>query len=172
MAADSNSIPLLISHSKSTDDNNHIPSLGSTIESCLSEFNLSQFLQAILSSFAWFFDAQQAFITVFTDTTQPSPSSATPQSGSSIISEWALNPDDPLLTGLPASSFFIGCLVGGIALSTLADTTLGRKNMLFYSCLMMSLSSFLAAFSPNLLVYSCLKFLSGFGRSTIGNVEI
>ncbi|KAF7807036.1 organic cation/carnitine transporter 3-like [Senna tora] len=116
---------------------------------------------ALLVSFSWAFDAQQTFITVFTDAQLPPPSS-------SIISEWALKPEDPLLTGLPASSFFMGCLVGGLALSTLADTTVGRKNMLFFSTLLMSLSSFLAAFAPDLWAYSSLKFLIGFGRATIG----
>ncbi|XP_028802678.1 organic cation/carnitine transporter 3-like [Neltuma alba] len=173
--ADLDSTPLL-SQSRSTDESelprpaeSRLPSLGSTIERCLSEFNLSQFLQALLVSFAWIFDAQQTFITVFTDA-QPPPSSPARHGGSSyssIILEWGLNPEDPILTGLPASSFFMGCLIGGLALSTLADTSLGRKNMLFYSCLVMSLSSFFASFSPNLWVYSCLKFLSGFGRATI-----
>ncbi|KAI9116585.1 hypothetical protein K1719_012752 [Acacia pycnantha] len=173
--ADSTSAPLLSKpkfsyESEIPQPKNHHPSLGSTIELCLEEFTLSQFLQALLVSLAWIFDAQHFFITVFTDAVPtPTPSSPDSQGGSysSIISEWHLNPDDPILTGLPASSFFIGCLLGGIALSTLADTSLGRKNMLFYSCLSMSLSSFLTAFSPNLWVYSCLKFLSGFGRATI-----
>ncbi|KAI9116565.1 hypothetical protein K1719_012732 [Acacia pycnantha] len=177
---DSTSSPLL-SPFNSADESelprpeNLLPSLGSTVERCLSEFNLSQFLQALLVSFAWFFDGHQTFITVFTDA-QPPPSSPAPHGGSSyssIISEWHLNnPEDPILTGLPASSFFIGCLIGGLALSTLADTSLGRKNMLFYSCLLMALSSFLAAFSSNLLVYSCLKFLSGLGRATVATSSL
>ncbi|KAI9116518.1 hypothetical protein K1719_012685 [Acacia pycnantha] len=176
--ADSNNSTPLLSPSNTADElpqpENRLPSLGSTVERCLSEFNLSQFLQALLVSFAWFFDGHQTFITVFTDA-QPTPSSPASQGGSSfssIISEWHLNPEDPILTGLPASSFFIGCLVGGLALSTLADTLLGRKNMLFYSCLLMSVSSFFAAFSPNLWVYSFLKFLSGFGRSTISTTSL
>ncbi|XP_028802628.1 organic cation/carnitine transporter 3-like [Neltuma alba] len=173
--ANSHSTPLL-SQSKSTDESEvpqpekHLPSLGSTMERCLSGFTPSQFLQPLHISFAWIFDAHQIFITVFTDA-QPPPSSPAHHGGSSyysIISEWNLNlEDDPILTGLPSSSFFIGSLVGGFALSTLADTSLGRKNMLFHSCLFMSLSSLLAAYSPNVWVYSCLRFLSGFGRATI-----
>ncbi|KAI9116541.1 hypothetical protein K1719_012708 [Acacia pycnantha] len=177
--ADSTSSPLLSPSNSAADESelpqpeNRLPSLGSTVERCLCEFNLSQFLQALLVSLAWFFDGHQTFITVFTDA-QPPPSSAATHGGTytSIISEWDLNPEDPILTGLPASSFFIGCLVGGLSLSTLADTFLGRKNTLFYSCLLMSLCSFLAAFSPNLWVYSCLKFLSGFGRSTISTTAL
>lgn len=160
--ADSNSTPLL---SESEAPANQLPSLGSTVEQCLSEFNSSQLLQALLVSLAWAFDAQQTFISVFSDA---------PHGGaySSIASEWGLEPEDPTTTGLPASCFFMGCVVGGLALSTLADTTLGRKNALFYSSLFMSLSSFLAAFSSNLFVYSSLKFLSGFCRATIGTSSL
>lgn len=140
---DTNLTPLL-SQPNSADDSeppksrrpppeNHLPCLGSIIEHCLSEFNSSQFLQAVLISFAWAFDAQQTFITVFTDV-QPSPSTPTHHDGphSSIISEWALKPEAQMIAGLPASSFFMGCLVGGLALSTLADSSLGRKNMLIF----------------------------------------
>ncbi|PRQ30319.1 hypothetical protein RchiOBHm_Chr5g0023301 [Rosa chinensis] len=45
----------------------HLPSLDSAIELCIGDFGWAQFLQAILVSFAWFFNAQQTFITVFTD---------------------------------------------------------------------------------------------------------
>ncbi|KAI4323283.1 hypothetical protein L6164_022901 [Bauhinia variegata] len=170
----------------------HHPSLSSTIEHCIGDFNLSQFLQALFVSLAWAFDAQQTFISVFTDAEPPwhctqlgreSCNSATssnicdlPKSSwawvqpthSFIISEWALECSSSLITGLPASSFFMGCLVGGIVLATLADSSLGRKNMLFYSCLLMSFSSLLATLSPNIWIYSALKFLCGFGRATIG----
>ncbi|KAG5582135.1 hypothetical protein H5410_052762 [Solanum commersonii] len=47
------------------------PSLDETIESCMGEFGWAQFLQAIFVSLAWFFDAQQTFISVFIDA-QPS----------------------------------------------------------------------------------------------------
>jgi hypothetical protein len=50
-----------------TQTNEHLPSLGSTIEKCIGEFNWSQFLQGVLISLSWLFDAQQTFITVFTD---------------------------------------------------------------------------------------------------------
>ncbi|KAK4285630.1 hypothetical protein QN277_002302 [Acacia crassicarpa] len=106
--ADSTSAPFLSKPKFSYDSEipqpkNHLPSLGSTIELCLEEFTLFQFLQALLVSFAWIFDAQQLFVTVFTDA-QPTriPSSPVSHGGSysSIISEWHLNPDDPILTGL------------------------------------------------------------------------
>ncbi|KAH0986215.1 hypothetical protein GBA52_013392 [Prunus armeniaca] len=40
--------------------------------------------------------------------------------------------------------------------------------MLFLSCLMMSMSTFLTAFSTNIWIYSALRFITGFGRATIG----
>ncbi|KAK7313804.1 hypothetical protein VNO77_39006 [Canavalia gladiata] len=169
----------------------YLPSLGSTVELCIGEFNWSQFFQSLLISFAWIFDAQQTFITVFTDA-QPRwhcieqggnacttvisnicnlPKGSWAWDGStraSIISEWALECENSIITGLPASLFFVGCLIGGLVLATLADTSFGRKNMLFLSCLFMSLSSLLASFSPNIWIYSALKFLCGFTRATIG----
>ncbi|KAK9937346.1 hypothetical protein M0R45_014143 [Rubus argutus] len=172
----------------------HTPSLDSTIELCIGDFGWAQFLQAILVSFSWFFDAQQTFITVFTDAeptwhcTQPiadHPSSCNssfsnvcqlPNSSwawdlpkhTSVISEWALECSRSVVTGLPASSFFMGCLIGGLVLATLADSSLGRKKMLFLSCLAMSFTTLLTAFSSNIWIYSLLRFLTGFGRATIG----
>ncbi|KAJ1442434.1 MFS transporter superfamily [Sesbania bispinosa] len=186
--ADPDPTPLLCRSNDDTEPpNEHLPSLGSTIEQCIGEFNWTQFLQAVLVSFAWVFDAQQTFISVFTDAQPPwhcteqhscnvssicnLPKGSWAWDGptqASIISEWALECENSILTGLPASMFFVGCLVGGLLLATLADTSLGRKNMLFFSCLLMSLSSLLATFSSNIWVYSSLKFLCGFGRATIG----
>ncbi|MED6185104.1 hypothetical protein PIB30_053791 [Stylosanthes scabra] len=149
------------------DNKQHLPSLNSTVEKCIGEFTWSQFLQAVLVSFAWVFDAQQTFISVFTDA-QPSPNCTGKNQKTSIISEWNLDQENSFITGLPTSLFFLGCLAGGILLATLADSSFGRKNMLFYSCLFMSLSSLLAAFSINIWMYSVIKFLCGFARATIG----
>ncbi|KAH7565832.1 hypothetical protein JRO89_XS08G0023700 [Xanthoceras sorbifolium] len=90
----------------------------------------------------------------------------------SIISEWGLECASSLVKGLPASSFFMGCLAGGFVLATLADSSLGRKNMLFLTCLMMSLSSLLTILSTNVWIYSALRFVNGFGRATIGTCAI
>jgi len=169
--------------------NKHHPSLGSTVELCIGEFNWSQFLQSLLVSVAWLFDAQQTFITVFTDA-PPSwrctsadndcaaaatlcdlPRESWAWDGpahSSTVSEWGLECANSVISGLPASSFFLGCLVGGFLLASLADSSLGRKNMLFFSCLIMGITSFLATLSPNVWIYSALKFLCGFARATIG----
>ncbi|ONK74851.1 uncharacterized protein A4U43_C03F10780 [Asparagus officinalis] len=139
---------------------------------------------------AWFFDAQQTFISAFTDadpswhcinktdwscTSAVSPCSLPEGSWSwdqpkhaSVISEWSLQCSPPALVGLPASSFFMGCLVGGLSLATLADSRLGRKKMLVFTCFTVSITAGLAAVSPNVWVYSALRFICGIGRATVG----
>ncbi|KAF3448796.1 hypothetical protein FNV43_RR09509 [Rhamnella rubrinervis] len=170
----------------------HLPSLDSTIESCIGDFGWTQFLQALLVSFAWVFDAHQTFISVFTDAkpswhcnNYSSCNSINNICGlpkdswtwdfpkhTSIISDWGLECAGSFMTGLPESSFFVGCLVGGLLLATLADSTLGRKNMLFLGCLVMSISALFTAFSTNIWIYSVLRFVSGFGRATIGTCAL
>ncbi|XP_027368003.1 organic cation/carnitine transporter 3-like [Abrus precatorius] len=188
LLSQSNSSDSFIQHQ---DDEQHSSSLSSTVDKCIGELNWTQFLQALLVSLSWFFDGQQTFITIFTDA-QPSwhctTDSCTSETNTcnvpreswawdgpveiSIISEWGLECKSSLVMGLPASMFFAGCLIGGLVLATLADSSLGRKNMLFFSCLFMSLSSFLATFSASVWIYSVLKFFSGFGRGTIGTAAL
>ncbi|CAN6896135.1 unnamed protein product [Brassica oleracea] len=183
----------LLSDSNSSESKLPPPrSLDETIEQCIGNFGWAQFLQAALVSFAWVFDAQQTFITVFTDSepTWHCLDSDRCNSSSNLctlpnetwswdfnphvstISEWGLQCAGSLVKGLPASSFFLGCLIGGLALSTLADSSLGRKNMLLLSCLIMSLSSMLTAFSTSIWVYAFLRFLNGFGRATVGTCAL
>ncbi|GLU05102.1 hypothetical protein SLE2022_222210 [Rubroshorea leprosula] len=171
------------------------PSLDETIERCIGNFNWAQLLQAVLVSFSWFFDGQQTFISVFTDA-EPSWHCTNATAGSpcnsisdicklpkdtwswdfpvhtSIRSEWGLECASSLVKGLPASSFFAGCLISGLLLATLADSSLGRKNMLFFSRMMMSLGALVTILSPNVWVYSALRFVNGFGRGTIGTSAI
>ncbi|XP_060210221.1 organic cation/carnitine transporter 3-like [Lycium barbarum] len=150
-----------------------------------------QILQVMLVSLACFFEAQQIFITIFTDAipswhcTTLNNTSCNPKSNvcqlsytewnwdkpiyTSIVSEWSLHcSDNPILQGLPASSFFMGCLLGGLVLGMLGDT-IGRKTMLFFGCLIMSMASIFIAFSNNIWMYSALRFLSGYGRAAIGS---
>ncbi|WVZ03698.1 hypothetical protein V8G54_024504, partial [Vigna mungo] len=49
----------------------------------------------------------------------------------------------------------------------MTDTSLGRKNMIVLSCLSMSVISIIIIFSTNIWIYSALKFLIGFCRSSI-----
>ncbi|XP_057518662.1 organic cation/carnitine transporter 3-like [Amaranthus tricolor] len=161
------------------------------IEQCIGNIGLAQIIQCVLVSFAWAFDAQQTFISIFTDA-QPSWHCTTGACGddicavpegaawawdapidSTIVSEWGLQCANSLITGLPASSFLIGCVFGGLVLATLADSWLGRKNLLLVCTLAMSLSGiFTALFSRNIWVYAFLRFVSGFGRAAIGTCSL
>ncbi|PKU74086.1 Organic cation/carnitine transporter 2 [Dendrobium catenatum] len=143
-------------------------------------------LLAALAAFAWIFDAHQTFISIFSDASPPwnctssacSPSS-TPcnfpssswsyflPSHISTISDFSLYCTSPVLVGLPASSFFAGCLFGGLLLATIADSQLGRKNTLVLTTLSMSIASVLTAFSPNFAAYTVFRFVSGFARANI-----
>ncbi|WCJ28627.1 organic cation/carnitine transporter 3 [Euphorbia peplus] len=182
------STPLLTQSQKKSNS----PSLDENIENYLSNSNLTQFSIAIFVSISWFFDAQQTFISVFTEAEPKwhpfndhsvasiSDLCELPMGSwewdkpiyTSVISEFQLQCSNSLLKGLPASSFFFGCLVGGLVLATLADSCFGRKNMLFMSCLTMGISSLLTVFSPDIWVYSGLKFVNGFGRATIGGCAL
>ncbi|GER43909.1 organic cation/carnitine transporter 2 [Striga asiatica] len=163
-------------------------SLDDPIEQYLGSFGWKQFFQSTLVSFAWFFDAQQTFIAVFTDK-KPKWSCTNHNNTSfpcenttnldllcklesavhaSTVSEWSLLCASPFTRGLPSSSFLLGCLVGGLVLSTLADSKMGRKNMLILSSLIMSVFGGLTAISRNIWMYAGFRFLSGFGRSTVG----
>ncbi|KAL6594059.1 hypothetical protein ACP70R_048960 [Stipagrostis hirtigluma subsp. patula] len=155
-----------------------------------------QLLTAVMVAFAWAFDAQQVFISVFTDAEPPwhcvdssansscSPATASPcthppgawtwdrPAETSVVSEWALKCAGPALISLPASSFFAGCLAGGFLLTTLADSLLGRKKMLLVSLVTMSIAGVLTALAPNVWAYSALRFVAGFGRSMIGTCTL
>jgi|UniRef100_A0A2N9ISL0 MFS family permease len=163
-------------------------SLDETIEQIIGGFGWSLFMQAILVSIPSFFDAQQTFISIYADaepkwhcstfdTTCNSSSNICqlPKSAwswdepshNTIISEWGLECASSFITGLPASSFFIGSLIGGFTLATLGDFCLGRKNLLYLSCLIMSVTALMTAFSTNIWMYSSLRFVSGLGRASI-----
>jgi len=88
--------------------------------------------------------------------------------GSSVVSEWGLICHDKFKAGIPASLFFVGCIIGSGFLGPLADTSLGRKRTLLLSCFIISVSGFLTALSPNIWIYSSLRLISGFGRAGIG----
>ncbi|KAL9298433.1 hypothetical protein ACSQ67_024329 [Phaseolus vulgaris] len=160
----------------------------SMIEKGLGNFGWTEFLQCILVSVAMFFDSQQLFIAIYTDdyptwhcTNHTStctshshicnlPKSSWSWDGPSsrtIISQFGLECASSFITALPQSSFFLGCLLGSFLLASLADTSLGRKNMIILSCLSMSMLSLTIMLSTNIWIYSALKFLIGFCRSSI-----
>ena len=167
---------------------NMIQSSEEMIENGLRRFGWSGMVQCILVSTAMYFDAQQSFMAIYSDQyptwhcTDPTtctshsdicnlPKSSWSWDGPSsrtIISQFGLECASSFITGLPQSSFFLGCLLGSFLLATLADTSLGRKNLLLLSCFFMSLTSAIIVFSTNVWTYSAFKFLIGFWRSSIG----
>uniref|UniRef100_A0A0D9X0B6 H(+)/Pi cotransporter n=1 Tax=Leersia perrieri TaxID=77586 RepID=A0A0D9X0B6_9ORYZ len=195
MADEATTTPLLASYkAKPT---TKAPSIDDAIETYIGDTGAGQLFKAILLAFAWAFDAQQVFISVFTDAephwhctgydTSCSPAASTASSPcalphgawawdrpaeTSVVSEWALKCAGPALVSLPASSFFAGCLAGGFLLTTLADSLLGRKKMLLLSLVSMSVAGVLTAFSPNVWAYAALRFVCGFGRSMVGTCAL
>ncbi|CAN6294827.1 unnamed protein product [Urochloa humidicola] len=173
------------------------PSIGDVIETYIGNTGALQLLKAVFVAFAWAFDAQQVFISAFTDaeprwhclassTTPPvTPLASRPwcalppgswawdrPAAASVLSEWALSCAGPALVSLPASSFFAGCLAGGFLLATLADSLLGRRNMLVVSLASMSVAGVLTALAPNVWAYAALRFVSGFARSMLGTCAL
>ncbi|KAL5073379.1 hypothetical protein RYX36_012363 [Vicia faba] len=165
-----------------------VESIDDMMEKGLGRFGWLEVMQCILVSLASFFDAQQSFITIYTED-YPTwhctnstmcnsdsnicniPKSSWSWDGPShktVISQWSLECASSFITGLPQSSFFMGCLFGSFFLATLADSSLGRKNTLVMSCLSMSIVSTLIVFSTNIWIYSAFKFFIGFLRSSIG----
>ncbi|XP_021735131.1 organic cation/carnitine transporter 2-like [Chenopodium quinoa] len=170
-------------------------SIEEMIEQNVGRINMTQVLQALLASLPAFFDSQQTYMSIFAHA-QPTwhctskhnntscisnesnictlsrnewawDSSNDVHSHTSIISQWDLECASPFITGLPTTCYFVGCLIGGLVLATLGDSSLGRKNLLCLSSLVMSLAALASAFSSNIWVYSVFRFLSGAGRAPI-----
>ncbi|KAH0877645.1 hypothetical protein HID58_065039, partial [Brassica napus] len=141
----------------------------------------------ILVGVALFFDAQQIFITVYTDA-YPTwhclnhticdhstsdicrlPRSAWEWDGGSkdktVISDFGLECSSSLLRGMPTSAFYIGGIVGGFVLALIPDDSLGRKKLVLFSTFAMSITSISVIFSTNVWIYTTLKFIIGFSRS-------
>uniref|UniRef100_A0A2P2IUZ5 Organic cation/carnitine transporter 3-like n=1 Tax=Rhizophora mucronata TaxID=61149 RepID=A0A2P2IUZ5_RHIMU len=66
----------------------------------------------------------------------------------------------------------MGSVLGLFILASLADSSLGRKKLLFLSCLLMSVASFSTVFSTNIWLYSALKFVCGIGRASVGTCSL
>ncbi|WZY77257.1 hypothetical protein YC2023_023641 [Brassica napus] len=164
-------------------------------EESLSGFTFPQFLQILLVGLALAFDSQQIFITVFTDAyptwhcldhTVCNPSTTTdicklPRSawewdggfkGKSAISEFELECSSSFLRSLPTSAFYMGSIVGGVFMALVPDSFLGRKKLLFFTTLAMSLTGISIFFSSNIWTYAFLKFVIGFARSQTGTYAL
>ncbi|XP_011000788.1 PREDICTED: organic cation/carnitine transporter 1-like [Populus euphratica] len=168
------------------------------LEEYVGSFGWSQFLHVLLVSLAWIFDSQNTLVTIFSDAqpsawrcinnsssslclSSSSNGDASSVCGlmpdtwewvnghtSSIIAEWGLICDRRFLAATPASLFFLGSLLGSAFFGHLADASLGRKRTVLLSCLLTSVTAFLTSLSPNIWVYSLLRFANGFSRSGIG----
>ncbi|KAK4479255.1 hypothetical protein RD792_014766 [Penstemon davidsonii] len=156
------------------------------VEGYVGSFGFSQLLQVLLVSLAWIFDSQSTMVTVFTDAQPDSwwcigPECSATVCGlkagtwewsggntSSIVTEWGLICDRRFLAALPASLYFLGSLIGYSFFGRLADAFLGRKRSLLLSCLLTSATIYLTSLSPNIYIYSLLRFSNGFSRSGIG----
>uniref|UniRef100_M4EBA1 Major facilitator superfamily (MFS) profile domain-containing protein n=1 Tax=Brassica campestris TaxID=3711 RepID=M4EBA1_BRACM len=151
------------------------------VEHSLSDFGFWQLFQVILVGLALFFDAQQIFITVYTDA-YPTwhclnhticdhstsdicqlPRSAWEWDGGSkdktVISEFGLECSSSLLRGMSTSAFYIGAIVGGFFLALIPDGSLGRKKLVLFSTFAMSITSISVVFSTNVWIYTTLKFV-------------
>ncbi|OEL24104.1 hypothetical protein BAE44_0014877 [Dichanthelium oligosanthes] len=104
---DTEAAPLLISHQPAPAK---APSIDDVVETYIGDTSAMQLLRAALVAFAWAFDAQQVFISVFTDAEPPwhctsthcSPSAASPCAlprgmwawdrppETSVVSDWGL----------------------------------------------------------------------------------
>ncbi|KAL9244256.1 hypothetical protein vseg_018053 [Gypsophila vaccaria] len=157
------------------------------IESSIGRMTWGQILQAILASIPAVFDNQQTLISIFTDA-QPAwhcnnTSSCNSESNictlprkdwdwvgnkySTVISDWDLECASSFVKGLPATSYFLGCLLTGYIVASLGDTSLGRKNLLVISCMMMSLAALGSGFATGFWWYCVIRFFCGAGRVSI-----
>ncbi|GLJ53653.1 hypothetical protein SUGI_1144430 [Cryptomeria japonica] len=169
-------------------------SIDEIIETYVGGFGPAQLFQVVIVALAWAFDSQHTFVTIFTDA-QPSwhctngsqigeTEICTAQSSIcemnstlwewergtevSVISQWNLVCANTIQAGFPSLFFFMGSLLGCIIVGPLADSWLGRKRTLVISTVTLSLMGFLTSVSPNIWIYSFLRALTGFARSSMG----
>ncbi|KAK1571146.1 hypothetical protein Q3G72_012512 [Acer saccharum] len=166
------------------------------LEQSLQGFGWAIFFQVILIALSSFFDSGQAFISIYTDgiptwhcTNNASTTCNSKQSADicklhtsewawdeipskTIVSEWGLQCSNTFLRGLPASSHFAGTILGLFVLASLADSYLGRKKLLLYSCLTMSVTGTITILSNSVWIYSLLRFIAGFCRATMATSGI
>ncbi|EEE54473.1 hypothetical protein OsJ_01577 [Oryza sativa Japonica Group] len=127
--------PLLTSHEAE-------PSIDDVIEAYIGATGARQLLKAMLLAFAWAFDAQQVFMSVFTDAEPPWHCTGVVDAAAAAAADSGSSCSPPAASASP--------------------------KMLLLSLVTMSVAAALTAFSPNVWVYSALRFVSGFGRSMVG----
>ncbi|KAF9671219.1 hypothetical protein SADUNF_Sadunf12G0024700 [Salix dunnii] len=125
------------------------------VEDYVGPFGWSQLFHVVLVSLAWIFDSQNTLVTILSDA-QPSAWRCVPGNGLLAIQALLLQNGVSFVT---AGSAFNGYL---------ADASLGRKRAVLLSYLLTSVTAFLTSLSPNIWIYSLLRFANGFSRSGIG----
>ncbi|TYG91987.1 hypothetical protein ES288_A12G307300v1 [Gossypium darwinii] len=88
------------------------------------------------------------------------------------IAEWDLICHRKFLAAIPTSLFFIGSILGCTFYGRLADAWLGRKKTLLLACILTTITTFFTSLSPNVWIYSFLRFGNGFARSGNGICSI
>ncbi|KAK5778133.1 hypothetical protein PVK06_046100 [Gossypium arboreum] len=88
------------------------------------------------------------------------------------IAEWDLICHRKFLAAIPTSLFFIGSILGCTFYGRLADAWLGRKKTLLLACILTTITTFFTSLSPNVWIYSFLRFANGFARSGNGICSI
>ncbi|XP_021754784.1 organic cation/carnitine transporter 4-like [Chenopodium quinoa] len=152
------------------------------------EFGRWQLRHFVLTSLAWALEAFHTMVMIFADReprwwcTGPGCSPAQAQvcglpsgswdwvdgPGSSTVAEWGLVCGEKYKVGLVQSLFFFGCMIGAGVFGHLSDSSLGRKGSLTIICLFNGILGCLTALSPNYVVYTLLRFLSGLGTGGVG----
>uniref|UniRef100_A0A3B5A8Z1 Solute carrier family 22 member 7-like n=1 Tax=Stegastes partitus TaxID=144197 RepID=A0A3B5A8Z1_9TELE len=82
-------------------------------------------------------------------------------SSSDLLSQWDLVCDRKSLTKTSSSIFFFGVMLGAVAFGFLCDK-FGRKNTLLASYIMSMVFGFSTAFANSFVLFSALRFLTGF----------
>ncbi|KAF8080811.1 hypothetical protein N665_0921s0005 [Sinapis alba] len=155
----------LLSQTEDKDTSSHF-SFDKIFEHSLSDFGLSQILQIILHCLDH---------TIYNPAT--SDICGIPRSawdwdggfnGKSVISEFDLQCSSSFLGGLPTSTFYVGSIFGGVVMAMIPDGFFGRKQLLFFTTLAMSITGISVYFSSNIWIYAFLKFVIGFMCALVG----
>ncbi|XP_056904250.1 solute carrier family 22 member 7-like [Takifugu flavidus] len=90
---------------------------------------------------------------------------------SSMVMEWDLVCDRKSLANMTATTFFIGVMLGAIVFGYLSDKY-GRKSTLLVSYILTTVFGFASAFANSYIMFSVLRFFTGFSLTGISLICI